>query len=261
MAIMDEEIGLESGGGEVIDATSAISDIAKNKAVGGLAESGEDIGEDEGVHEKTFGELKGNAGGAGGEDSPYALVNLEVVVGRKERDGGVQGRILEDGIGNLILHKSLRRRPRSWRGFVSSALIENSELWWLLDLRPGVHTRLSLSIPFPLRHRLLRRRRGSSGGRTTRRRNPVQICNSTHLRRLITYATTYPGDSRICNDLTLGSLDLLQTLLDGPICDGKSFRRRSRLTVTISVRSFSFIFDSARFKSAATSSGTRTIRN
>lgn len=135
MAIMDEEIGLESGGGEVIDATSAISDIAKNKAVGGLAESGEDIGEDEGVHEKTFGELKGNAGGAGGEDSPYALVNLEVVVGRKERDGGVQGRILEDGIGNLILHKSLRRRPRSWRGFVSSALIENSELWWLLDLR------------------------------------------------------------------------------------------------------------------------------
>lgn len=113
MAVMDEEIGVEGGGGEVIDATGAISDIAKNEAVGGLGESGEDIGDDEGVHEKAFGELKGNAGGAGGEDSPYALVNLEVVVGGKKGDGGVQGRIVEDGIGDLVLHKSLRRRPRS----------------------------------------------------------------------------------------------------------------------------------------------------
>lgn len=128
MAVMDEEIGMESGGGKVINTTSAKSDIAKNEAVGGFAESGEDIGEDKRVHEKTFGELKGNTGGGGGENSPYALVNLEVVVGRKERDGGIQGRIVKDGIGNLILHKSLRRRPGSWRRLVLGALRENGEL-------------------------------------------------------------------------------------------------------------------------------------
>lgn len=80
MAVMDKKIGVECGGGEIIDATGAISDIAKNEAMGCLAERGEDIGEDEGVHEKTFGELKGDAGGAGGEDSPYAFVNFEVVI-------------------------------------------------------------------------------------------------------------------------------------------------------------------------------------
>lgn len=47
MAVMDKEISVEGGGGEIIDATGTISDIAKNEAVGGLAESGEDIGENE----------------------------------------------------------------------------------------------------------------------------------------------------------------------------------------------------------------------
>lgn len=66
MAVMDEEVGAEGGGGEVIDAAGAVSDVAENEAVRSVTESGEDIGEDEGIHEKALGELEGDAGGAGG---------------------------------------------------------------------------------------------------------------------------------------------------------------------------------------------------
>lgn len=45
-----------------------------------IGEFGEDIGEDEGVHEKTFRELKCDALSAGGEDAPNAFVNFEIVV-------------------------------------------------------------------------------------------------------------------------------------------------------------------------------------
>lgn len=45
-----------------------------------VGEFGEDIGEDERVHEKTFRELKSDALGGGGEDTPNAFVNFEIVV-------------------------------------------------------------------------------------------------------------------------------------------------------------------------------------
>lgn len=37
-------------------------------------------------------------------------MDFEIVVGWEEGDGGVEGGIVEDGIGDLILDKTLRRR-------------------------------------------------------------------------------------------------------------------------------------------------------
>lgn len=40
-------------------------------------------------------------------------MDLEVVVGREKGDGGVQRGVVEDGVGDLVLHEALR--PRSGR--------------------------------------------------------------------------------------------------------------------------------------------------
>jgi len=48
--------------------------------------------------------------GVGGDRAPHALVDLEVVVGGEERDGGVEGWVVEDGIRDLALHEALWRR-------------------------------------------------------------------------------------------------------------------------------------------------------
>lgn len=94
VAVVNEEVGGEGGGGEVIDAAGAVGDIGEDVAVGDIGEGGEDVGEGEGVHEEALRELKGEALGAGGEDAPHRLVNLEVVVGREDGYGGVQKRVV-----------------------------------------------------------------------------------------------------------------------------------------------------------------------
>lgn len=55
-----------------------------------ISEGGEYVRDDEGVHEEALGELKGDAGSVRGPHAPYNLVDLKVVVGREERDSGVQ---------------------------------------------------------------------------------------------------------------------------------------------------------------------------
>lgn len=49
--------------------------------MGGAAEGGDDIGEDEGVHEEALRELESDARGSSGAYAPDTLVDLEVVVG------------------------------------------------------------------------------------------------------------------------------------------------------------------------------------
>ena len=109
VAVVDEEVGGERNGGEVVDTTSAVGDVTEDVAAVDGGEGSEDVGEREGVHEEALGELKGNALGAGGKNAPNAFVDLEVVVVRENGDGGVEGGVVEDGIGDLVLHKPLRR--------------------------------------------------------------------------------------------------------------------------------------------------------
>ena len=109
VAVVDEEVGGERNGGEVVDTTSAVGDVTEDVAAVDGGEGSEDVGEREGVHEEALGELKGNALGASGKNAPNAFVDLEVVVVRENGDGGVEGRVVEDGIGDLVLHKPLRR--------------------------------------------------------------------------------------------------------------------------------------------------------
>lgn len=80
MAVVDEEVGLKSRGGEIVDAASAVSDVAEDEAVFGAAEGGDDVREYKGVHEEALGELEGHARRLSGPDAPYALVDLEIVV-------------------------------------------------------------------------------------------------------------------------------------------------------------------------------------
>lgn len=80
MAEMDEEISGKSCGGKVVDATRAVSHVAEDETVSGGSESGEYIGDDEGVHEETLGELEGDALGTRSANAPYALVDFKVVV-------------------------------------------------------------------------------------------------------------------------------------------------------------------------------------
>lgn len=96
VTVVNEEIGAERDGGEVVDATSAVGDVAEDEAVGDIGEGGEDVGEYEGIHEEALGELKGDALGGGGEDAPDRFVDLEVVVGRENGDGGIERRVVED---------------------------------------------------------------------------------------------------------------------------------------------------------------------
>lgn len=71
-----------------------------------FTEGGDDVGKYEGVHKETFGKLEGNARGLGGEDAPDALVDFEVVIGRKKSNGGVESRVMENGIWDLALYES-----------------------------------------------------------------------------------------------------------------------------------------------------------
>lgn len=96
VTVVNEEIGAEGEGGEVVDAAGAVGDVAEDEAVGNGGEGGEDVGEDKRVHEEALGELEGDALGSRGEDAPDALVDLEVVVGRENGDGGVEKRVVED---------------------------------------------------------------------------------------------------------------------------------------------------------------------
>jgi len=96
VAVVDEEVGIEGGGGEVVDAAGAVGDVAEDVAVGDGGEGGEDVGEGKRVHEKALGELEGDALGARGEHAPNGLVNLEVVVGGEDGDGGVEKWVVED---------------------------------------------------------------------------------------------------------------------------------------------------------------------
>lgn len=91
---VDQEVGRECGSGEVVDATSAVRDVAEDEAVSGGREGLEDVGDDEGIHEESLGELKGDALCTGGADSPNALVDFKVIVGRQDGDGGIQSRIV-----------------------------------------------------------------------------------------------------------------------------------------------------------------------
>lgn len=96
VTVVNEEIGAESNGGEVVDATGTVGDVTEDKAVRDASEGGEDVGEDERVHEQALGELEGHALRPGGQDAPDAFVNLEVVVGREDGYGGVEKRVVED---------------------------------------------------------------------------------------------------------------------------------------------------------------------
>lgn len=112
MAEVHEQVYVERARGQVVDAASAVGDVAEDEAVGDGGESGEDVGYDERVHEEALRELESYAGGVRGAYAPDDFVNLEAVVGRKERNGGVQRRVVEDGVGDLVLHESLRPRFR-----------------------------------------------------------------------------------------------------------------------------------------------------
>lgn len=80
MAVMDEEIGVKGGGGKIIDAAGAVGDVSEDEAAVHGGEGGEDVGDDERVHEEAFGELESNALGVGGADAPDGFVNFEAVV-------------------------------------------------------------------------------------------------------------------------------------------------------------------------------------
>lgn len=113
VAEMHEEVRVERARREVVDAAGPVGDVAEDEAVRDGGECGEDVGDDEGVHEEAFGELKRHARRVGGTRPPDDLVDLEVVVGREKGDGGVQRGVVEDGVGDLVLHEALR--PRSGR--------------------------------------------------------------------------------------------------------------------------------------------------
>lgn len=64
VAVVNEEVSLEGGGGEVVDATGTVGDVTDDEAVVGAGVGGEDVREVEGVHEETFGKLEGDTLGA-----------------------------------------------------------------------------------------------------------------------------------------------------------------------------------------------------
>ncbi|RYR72841.1 hypothetical protein Ahy_A02g007060 [Arachis hypogaea] len=77
-------------------------------------EGSEDVREREGVHEEALGELKGNTLGAGGKNAPNAFVDLKVVVVKENGNGSIEGCIVEEGIGDLVLQKPLQRWHWLW---------------------------------------------------------------------------------------------------------------------------------------------------
>lgn len=121
VAVVDEEVGGESGGSEVIDAAGAIGWITKDGDIDGVGgEGSDDIGDGEGVHEEAIGELEDNTASRGGSDAVEGLVDLEFVVAGKDGDGGIEGGVREEEVRNLGLHEALRQwlllrsRVRVW---------------------------------------------------------------------------------------------------------------------------------------------------
>lgn len=96
VTIVNQKIGAEGDGGEVIDATRAIGDVTEDETFRDIGEGGEDVGENKRVHEETLRELEGDAVGASGEDAPERFVDLEVVVGRENGDSGIERRVVKD---------------------------------------------------------------------------------------------------------------------------------------------------------------------
>lgn len=91
MAVMNEKIRAKGSSGEVVHAASAVSNVGEDEDVRSGGEGTEDVGQREGVHEKTFRELEGDAWRRGGErkDSVDGFVDFEVVIGWEERYCGV----------------------------------------------------------------------------------------------------------------------------------------------------------------------------
>lgn len=50
VSVVDEKVGAESGGGEVVNATRAVGDVTENVTVSNGGEGGEDVGEWKRVH-------------------------------------------------------------------------------------------------------------------------------------------------------------------------------------------------------------------
>lgn len=50
VSVVDEKVGAESGGGEVVDATGAVGEVTENVTVSNGGEGGEDVGECKRVH-------------------------------------------------------------------------------------------------------------------------------------------------------------------------------------------------------------------
>lgn len=58
MAVVDEEVGVEGGGGEVVDAAGSVGGLGEDGDLdGGGGEGAEDVGDGEGEHEEAVGEL------------------------------------------------------------------------------------------------------------------------------------------------------------------------------------------------------------
>lgn len=89
MTEVDQEVSRKRRGGEIVNATCTVSNVAEDEAVSDRSEGLENIRDDERVHQKAFRELESNALSSGGAHSPDALVNLEIVVRRQKGDGGV----------------------------------------------------------------------------------------------------------------------------------------------------------------------------
>lgn len=113
VAEVHEEVDVERARGEVVDAAGAVGDVAEDEAVGDGGEGGEDVGDDERVHEEALRELESDAGGVRGARAPDDFVDLEIVVGWEEGDGGVERGVVEEGVGDLVLHEALG--SRFWR--------------------------------------------------------------------------------------------------------------------------------------------------
>lgn len=137
MTVMNEEVSSERGGREVVDAAGTVGYIAEYKTVSDVGEGGKDVREDEGIHEEAFGQLEGDALGVSGAEAPDALVDLEVVVGGEEGDGGVEGGIVEDGTRDLVLNETFRHRFP-----VTVAYLERQNgFFFLFGLLIGFHHR------------------------------------------------------------------------------------------------------------------------
>lgn len=61
VAEVNEEVGVEGLGGEVVDAARAVSRVAQNEALAGASEGGEDVGENQRVHQEALRQLESHA--------------------------------------------------------------------------------------------------------------------------------------------------------------------------------------------------------